>query len=108
MPDIPDVVQAKAFQLVNDDGDVIAELKTAVLGDPSFVLFDGDGQRRLVAELNGGDPELTITNGDGHMQFEVSFDESGNIALTLGDQDGEPRLKAFVDEAGQPQLHLAD
>ena len=51
--DIPDVIQAKVFQLVDDNGDVRAELKTDVDGEPSFTLMDKQGQPRLIARLDG-------------------------------------------------------
>ncbi len=39
MPDIPDVVQAKAFQLVDDNENLRAELATAVDGSPYVSLI---------------------------------------------------------------------
>ena len=51
--DIPDVIQAKVFQLVDDNGDVRAELKTDVNGERSFTLMDQQGQPRLIAGLDG-------------------------------------------------------
>ena len=52
--DIPDVIQAKVFQLVDDNGDVHAEVKTDVDGALSFTLIDKQGQPRLIAGLDGG------------------------------------------------------
>ncbi len=56
--DIPDVIQAKVFQLVDDNGDVRAELKTDVNGERSFTLMDQQGQPRLIAGLDGGNSFL--------------------------------------------------
>ena len=44
-----EVVRAKLFQLVNDKGDVVAELKTTGDGYPSLSLLDKAGKKRLVA-----------------------------------------------------------
>ena len=104
--DIPDVIQAKAFQLVDDNGNVRAELRTEHDGEPSFV--DKDGLTRLEAGLNGGDGFLTLLNEDGCARFSLDFNESGNTALTLHDRYGEPRLVADLNESDEPVLTLND
>ena len=65
--DIPDVIQAKVFQLVDDNGDVRAELKTDVNGERSFTLMDQQGQPRLIAGLDGGNSFLQTVGVDLHL-----------------------------------------
>ena len=131
MPDIPDVIQARAFQVMDDEGRVRAELKTTADGEPSFALFDTDGQIRLCAELNEGCPVLTLNDQEGQTLLEASVAENGGTELALRDKDGRtllqayvasygraglclsdqddrPRIDAFVNESGDPILHLLD
>ena len=86
MAAIPDVIQAKAFQLVDDGGNVSAELKTSNLGTPAFALRDQGGNIRLMGSL----------------------DENGEPSLILYNQSSELRLFAALDEAGGPVLVLFD
>jgi hypothetical protein len=59
---IPDVIQAKSFQLVDDNGDVRAELTTSENGSPVFVLLNQNGQIRLGAFLDdAGNPGFGST-----------------------------------------------
>ena len=69
-----EVIRAKAFQLVNDNGDVVAELKTSRDGDTSFSLFDKDGEARLVAGLSSDGPRLVLNcaQGSGSLSCWVS------------------------------------
>ena len=48
MPDVPDVIQAKAFQLVDDNGKVRAELSMNQ-GGPELKLLSPEGETRLSA-----------------------------------------------------------
>ena len=108
MSDIRDVVQAKAFQLVDDDGSVRAEMKLSEDGSPEFVLRDQYGQDRLVARIDGFSASLSLSNQDGQARFDVSVDESGDPSLSLRDHGGKPRLSASLDESGRPSLDLRD
>ena len=49
--DVPDVVQAKRFELVDDNGNVRARLAMADDGTPYLDILDQNGQDRLVVRL---------------------------------------------------------
>ena len=70
---VPDVIQAKAFQLVDDDGKIIAELS-----------------------LSDGLPSLNMRDSEGNLQVSMSIDNSGSN-LQLRD------FIAFVDEYEEEQ-----
>ena len=62
MPEIPDVIQAKAFQLVDDNGKVRAELSMSQ-GSPEFKLLDGEGKAVVSATVfESGQPSLLLGN----------------------------------------------
>lgn len=65
---VPDVIQARVFQLVDDDGKIVAELS-----------------------LSDGLPELNMKDSEGNLQVSMSIDNSGSN-LQLRD------FIAFVDE----------
>lgn len=78
-PATPDVLRAKAFELVNDDGTVVAQLH---LGE------DGSGNIRL-----------RDTTGTVRVKLGVDVDGSGLI-LFDGEDDPEPGVWATSDEKG--------
>ena len=80
-PDIPDVIQAKVFQLVDDNGNIRAELKTGYDDEPSFALFDKDGVTRLEAGLHGSNGFITLLNENGHARFSLDFNEIWHHSL---------------------------
>ena len=81
MPDIPDVIQAKAFQLVDDNGEVRAELTMA-----------NDG------------PEFRLLDLEGNIRFSVTLFDNDQPSLVLGDMLGTC-LEASVHD-GHPSLEL--
>ena len=62
MTDVPDVIKAKAFQLVDDDGKTRAEL-TMARGFPELKLLDQEGNTLLSAAVIDNDmPTLYVGN----------------------------------------------
>ena len=107
MPEIPDVVQAKAFQLVDDNGQVRAEMKTNEHGDPSFVLLDRDGKARFdLSFLEDGGLGLHLNDTNG--QAGMSVKKSGEPYLSLWDQGGGVSLVASADRGGESGLFVFD
>ena len=66
MPDIPDVIQAKAFQLVDDNGKVHAELAMHQ-GHPELKLLSPEGETRLSASVIHDQPYLILNQSQGGM-----------------------------------------
>ena len=86
MPDIPDVIQAKAFQLVDDNGKVHAEL-TMHQGHPELKLLSPEGETRLRASVIHDQPYLTLGNYSGSWLQATVYD--GHPSVTL--HDATPR-----------------
>lgn len=77
-PDIPDVLRAHAIELVNERGDVVAELH---LGE-------------------GGSGQLRLRNANGEVRVKLGPSNDGaGAGLILMDKDTEPavQLRASVD-----------
>ena len=112
--DIPDVVRAKAFQLVDDDGDVQAELKMSENGSPEFILYFQTGYIRLFAYVEYPHPNLDLPaepaigiydeSGFPKLVAQVSGHEPN---LTLHSPYDGPGISAHVDGRGRPSVNLS-
>ena len=104
MSDIPGVIQAKAFQLVDDNGKVRAELGMNE-GHPELKLVDDNGKVRAELGMNEGHPELKLLDSEGESRLRagVIYDES---YLIVGKDFGS-RLEAIVSD-GHPLVKLLD
>ena len=105
-----EVVRAKLFQLVNDKGDVVAELKTTGDGYPSLSLLDKAGKKRLVAELPDSGPCLHMEGVEGFDLFHVGLSKHHGPNLHLRGRDGQSRIRigfmhAFEDPS-MPHLEM--
>ena len=87
MSEIPDVIQAKEFQLVDGSGNVTATLRPNELsGKPAFALRDQEGNARL----------------------GLALDENDQPFLFLANESNEIRLIARLNETGEPVFSLFD
>lgn len=93
MEEIPDVIQAKLFQLVDDSGNVTAELKThQTFGTPTLGFRDHEGNVRLVLTLNDHEqPFLLLYNENAEIRLFAGVMENGEPILTLFDGYREKR-----------------
>ena len=87
---VPDVIQAKSFQVLDDDGNVRAELGC-----------------RLVEHGDRSDTEpiLELKDSMGHVRFSVSLNYFDDARLVMGDEgEGDDRFSVSLDSAGETQL----
>ncbi len=87
-------LRAKRFTLIGGDGKICAELRTDA-GEPSLILFDRRGNKRLTAKISDDDPYLTLADTKKRVRLGLSIDGEGNPHLAL------------MDEAPKIRLHLA-
>ena len=82
------VVQAQAFELVDNKGAVRAAMKITANGSPALTMFDKDGNTR----------------------FDVSFGNGndGSVGITLHGVNGKGRLFLSINEYDQPSLSMLD
>ena len=84
---VPDVIQAKKFEVVNDEGKVVASFY-ANMGGGMLSFSNKDG--KVVAglgsdEVNGGGV-LGINNKDGKIVAGIYADENGGVARVLNNK----------------------
>ena len=130
MADIQDVVQAKKFQIVDDSGQVRAELGMFGGDGVEFILRDREGTPQLQALVSdhgyslrlGGDwhePSVTIDVLDGSPSLtlnEIIPSPDSNRGISMGIRDegvyldlfNEGRFEVELNEIGKPTLTLAD
>ena len=104
MPDIPDVIQAKAFQLVDDNGKVRAELSISN-NVTEFTLRDPDGKTRLSAAVfETGQPSLLLGDVVGSSLHATVFD--GHPSLELRDVTPGGRITGIVQQGVNGVIRL--
>ena len=84
---VPDVIQAKKFEVVNDEGKVVASFYANMGGGMlSFSNKDGEVVAGLGSdEVNGGGV-LGINNKDGKIVAGIHADENGGVARVLNNK----------------------
>ena len=117
---VADVIQAKSFQVLDDDGNARAELSCRVVRhedssdtEPRLELKDSMGHVRFSISLDYFDrPRLVmqdLENDDERLSvsLEIGRDESG---LVVRDQDGIDRIKVVAQSEGgsHPSLEMRD
>ncbi len=99
---VPDVIQARSFQVVDDNGRVRAELSTGL------TVFDQNGTARLSAYVqDDGAVYLDILDENGKHRLDLGMDPDKNSRLSVWDQNRR-KLNLVVDKEGTPELFMHD
>lgn len=104
-----EVVQARAFELVDADGRSRGLWNVADDGTTRLALRDRRGEQRLnLTVLQSGHPGLSFVNEDGERRVVLGIlpDETSN--LVFADADGVPRAVLGLSRARSANLLLAD
>ena len=91
---VPDVVRAKSFQVLDDSGNIRAELGS-----------------RVVKHRDSSDTEpiLELKDSVGNVRFSVSLDYFDQPRLVMADEDeDDERFVVAVDSDGETQLLIRD
>ena len=72
-------VRAETFELLNSDGVPIAELTTTEDDEPSFILYDKNGEALFVVQLRNGRPMLLLRDQDGNNRLGLGEYDDGNL-----------------------------
>ncbi len=100
---VPDVIQAKSFQVFDDEGNVRAELGYGHVSygdssdaEPVLELKDSDGRVRFSASLDYFDQPRPVMGDaeEGEYRFSVSVEDSGETRLVMRDQGANAQLEA--------------
>lgn len=113
--DLPPVIRAERFEVVDRDGKLRATLGTGSTGAPGLVLSDGlvlidnNGQPRANLGLAAdGAPGLMLY--DPGLRYRIALDVApdGAPALALASKEGRTRAELVVPSEGGPSLILYD
>ena len=107
-----EVVRAKSFQVVNDDGAVVAELKANEDGRPYFFLRHEDGSDRLAIFIDRrGEPHIMISGGDMETVITLGMErfdgtDQSRPSIVIQDKDRFIRLSTRKPGPDSPGLEL--
>ena len=88
------VVKARAFELVDDEGNVRARLGLGNDDSPFLSLHDPDGRVRARFGLDtSGAAGLAIGDEEGKVRATLGLATDGSSSLALGDKNGKIRAK---------------
>lgn len=84
-----DVIRAKRFELVDDDGNVRGAF-ALVAERPILSLKDAYGEMRVALCITSdGQPTLSIMDADGEQRAMLTLTENGEPRVVLSDAQGE-------------------
>lgn len=83
--EVPNVIRAQAFQLVDSAGTVRGTLEFNRDGSPELNLYDGEGNQRLLL----GPGLLALFNEEGKPQAGLALGDGGNPGIRLLDRQGK-------------------
>ena len=104
---VPDVIRAKVFQVVNDDGVVVASFKARNRGKGAGVLAinnkEGEIKALLSVDEEGG--RLLLTNKGGALIAGLGVDKYGGM-LGIRNKDGKSVAVLLADKNGNGKLEI--
>lgn len=101
-----DVVTAREFRLVDNDGNLKAHVYTDENGEPGIVLYDRNGTRRAQLDTFQQVPSLLLFNPEGAWSSYFGMDEKGLGILDMYDQSGS-RPAASMSVSGTHSSSLS-
>ncbi len=106
--DAPDVIQAKSFQVVDNDGHVLAEMNQEN-GNGQFSTYTPAG-KPLVSLFTSNDNTggINTFDADGNVLFKVTNSSNGGGYLALFNQDGNEAMESGVTDAKTGYFRLND
>ena len=101
----PDLVTAKAFQLVGGKDTVLGHFAIDRHGHPELELRDRAGKPRIRLRIDRGrEPIVSVHDDKGTPRATLAVDEVGNPHVILSDKGRKPRWHAAVSPRGAPSL----
>jgi hypothetical protein len=102
---IKDVIEARAFILVDDNGKARAKLLIDK-GMPGLALCDENGKSRVVLGVNKDGPGLALCDENEKYRVGLGVNKDGP-ALLLTDENEKTRIGLVANKDG-PELRLCD
>ena len=102
------VLQAESFQLVDEQGEIIAVLASSPDKRPNLLVFDPAGKPLISLGMNAsGEPAFSLTSGKSNASVSLSLNE-GQPALLLANKEGKARASVTLIMDGEPVVALYD
>ena len=104
---VPDLIKAKAFQVVDDDGNVILLLNKEK-GNGNLITYSPTGQRLVrLFTSEGGAGAINTFDANGKLNFKVTKIVEGGGFMALYNSEDEPVMEAgsIIGNAGYLQVN---
>lgn len=104
--EIPDTIQARNFEVVNDQNKVLARIGS-LDGSGHISTFAPDGQKQIdLLPNNIGGGALVVYDGKGNMNARISYIEGGGGAFGLYNGNGQQVVRLGSNSAGAGDIYL--
>lgn len=98
------IVRAKRFEVVDEDGRVLAILGVTTEGEAGLGLADRQGKVRASFVINDKEPRLAFFDSRGKLRGMLGADSGGQPTLGFFDRKERSRLSLSTDKDGDPQI----
>ena len=102
---VPDTIRATSFQLVDDSGNVQAELKSTD-GRPSLSMYGKDGAARLIIDIDEDGPGIYLLGEEETNRILAYLSPDGEPRVTFKDSSDSDKLEFSVGADGRPMVRL--
>lgn len=102
------VIQAESFQLVDEQGEIVAVLASSPDERPNLLVFDPAGNPLVSPGMNAsGEPAFSLSSGKSNASISLSLNK-GQPALLLTNTAGKARVSITLIMDGKPVVTLYD
>ena len=103
------VVRAQKFELLDADGTVKAVLGQVEDGNPAFVLYGSNGERRVALRVMGDDTaRLHLFHRDGTPRAWMGLEWTGRPSFQLFGEDMRARTSVGIQSDGSGHMDVMD
>ncbi len=106
--EVPEVIRAQRFELVDEQGQVRSELLLNEFGEACLLLYDAAGIPQVVLGFDEGDrlTQLVLASGKSSQpRLTLGVDpETSRSEIRLSDKAGELRAALELNTQGEPSL----
>lgn len=108
-PTVQDVVRARAFEVVDVDGNKRGEFCMRPGGGIGIVLSEADGTMRAgISMLADGTPMLYLSDSRGKIRAGICVLDDGEPTMAFSDSAGKSRITLTLLAGGAPMFELSD
>lgn len=106
--DVPQVIRAQRFELVDEEGQVRSQLLLNEFGEACLLLYDAAGIFQIVLGFDEGDRLTELVLGSGKTsqpRLSLGVDpQTSRSEIRLSDKDGKLRATLALGTEGEPSL----